>query len=131
MPKSNGAAGEEMALYAFRKLRWTMFKVPPDVKVCGTTRKPGVFKAVFQDGGMPDYVGYAPMDGIFPHFIACEVKECNTDTMPASRLSRKQIDFLNPIPADSSYVGILWRDGTFEVFHFIDRGSYKKGEGLR
>ncbi|MHB9054261.1 MAG: hypothetical protein ACYC5F_09815 [Thermoleophilia bacterium] len=131
---SNGRAGEEAALYWFKDHGWQMWKVPPDVRVCGKTGRPGVFLAAFKTGGMPDYVGhyrYEHVDGdVFQRVAYCEVKECNTNSMPASRLSRAQREFMVALPGDAAYVGILW-DEYFEMFPFIETGSYKQGSGIR
>ena len=127
--KSNGAAGERAAEYWFAAHGWQMWKVPPDVRVCGQTGRPGVFLAAFKAGGMPDFMGllpgYEPGEGV-NQFRACEVKECNTDSMPASRLSKSQREFMSALPDGTAFVGILWRDGTFEMFRFVNKGSYKK-----
>ena len=136
-PKSSGRAGEEMAPYAFKRLGWTMFKVPPDVKVCGRTNRSGVFQAVFRGGGMPDFVGYYEGCDKFAlnNFRACEIKEATAaedERVPHSRLSSKQREFMSGLPERTAYVGILWRDGTFEIFPFSSgRGSYRKSEGMR
>ena len=122
--RSNGRAGEQAAEYWFTRHGWQMFKVPPDVRVCGQTGKPGIFLAAFRDGGIADFLGC----NRYGDFMACEIKECNRNSMPASRLSKKQREFLAGLPDDRACVGILWRDGTFEIFHFLPQGSYKKGE---
>ncbi len=124
--KSSGLAGEKSAEFWFAAHGWQMWKVPPDVRVCGRTGKPGIFLAAFRDGGMPDFLGR----NRYGDFMAVEVKECNTSSMPASRLSKKQREFMSGLPADRAHVYILWRDGTGEIFHFINKGSYKKGQGI-
>lgn len=123
--KSNGLAGEKAAEIWFRRAGWQMFKVPPDVRVCGQTGRPGIFLAAFRDGGIADFLGC----NRYGDFMACEVKEAGEDRMPASRLSKKQREFMAGLPDGRAFVGILWRDGTFELYNFLDRGSYKKGQG--
>jgi len=136
--KSNGRAGEEAAAYAFKRMGWTMFKAEPPVKNCGPVPgRPGLFKAVYAKGGMPDFIGYCedPDKFALNNFRVCEVKEATPtegDSVPHSRLSAEQRDFMAALPSSTAYVGILWRDGAFEVFNYCgDRGSYKKGEGLK
>jgi hypothetical protein len=136
-PKSNGRAGEEAAGYWFHRHRWYMTKTEPPVRNLGPVKnRPGVFKAVYTEGGMPDFVGYVrmpPYDACV--FCACEVKEATPsedDVVPHSRLSDEQRAFLADLPDGCAYVGILWRNGAFEVFPFSnERGSYKKGHGIK
>lgn len=131
---SSGAAGEQAALLFFARHGWQMFQVPPDVRVCGQTGRPGVFLAAFKTGGMPDFLGfisgYEPGQGV-NQFRAVEVKECNTDSMPASRLSMRQRDFMAALPEGTAHVLILWRCGEYEMFSFVNRGSYKKSTGIK
>lgn len=114
-----------------------MWKVPPDVRVCGQTGRPGVFLAAFKAGGMPDYLGYVTLSATDnpyrpkPVFMAVEVKECNTDSMPASRLSKAQREFMAALPDGTAWVFILWRSGEYEMFPFIQKGSYKKDSGIK
>jgi len=120
--RSSGTAGEEAAAYWFARHGWRMWKVPPDIRVCGQTGRPGVFLAAFKPGGMPDFLGC----NRYGDFMAVEVKECRQNSMPASRLSQKQRAFLSSLREGQAHVGVLWRDGKFEVFQFVNQGSYKK-----
>ncbi len=120
---SNGRAGEQAALYAFQRRGWQMQKMEPPVRIRGRTGQPGEFKAIFVSNGQPDYVGYDKGG----YFIACEVKEAHGDSMPASRLSKAQRETMANYPGGCAFVGILWDTG-FEIFPFIEKGSYKKGQ---
>lgn len=130
--QSNGSAGEEAAWHAFKRLRWRMFKTNPAIKNLGPVKdKPGQFKAVYVEGGVPDFVGHSLETG---RAIYCEVKEATPsegDSVPHSRVSVSQQAFMAYRPEAECYVGILWRDGTFTMFPFRgDRGSYKKRDGI-
>ena len=128
---SNGRAGEEAARYAFNRLGWTMFKTNPAVKNLGPLKQPGQFRAVYVEGGVPDFIGHRRSDGQARY---CEVKEATPsegESVGHSRLSDEQRAFMEGLPAEYTFVGILWRDGAFELFRFAaGRGSYKKGCGL-
>ena len=109
-----------------------MQKLEPPTRNLGPVfGKPGQFRAVYVASGCPDYIGHyrhEHVDGdVFYRAVYCEVKECNTDSMPASRLSKPQREFMAALPTDAAYVGILWHDGIFEVFPFVAKGSYKQG----
>lgn len=125
--QSNGRAGEEMAEYWFKRQGWQMFKVEPPARNLGPILgKPGQFKAIYTEGGMPDFFGYREdLSGVF-----VEVKEAHGTSWPASKLSAEQRAFMAALPSGTAFVGILW-DDCFEIFHFIDRGSYRKGEGQK
>lgn len=131
--KSNGKAGEEAAEWFFKRAGWQMFKVAPPSRVVNIHGRPQV---VYTGKGYPDYMGH--IDGpdlLNAAFLAVEVKEAKPsegDSVPCSRLTVSQRQFMTALPEGSARVGILWRDGIFEVFPFSnDRGSYKKGEGLK
>jgi len=141
MRHQSGQAGEKAAEFYFKKNGWHMVRTQPPITILGLVTKPMVATlrrfiprlayfghmviARMGSGGVPDYTGYV-MVGNRPTYIAVEVKECNKDTMPASRLSVRQREFLSKLPVGAAFVGILWGDGTFDVYPFIGRGSYKK-----
>lgn len=130
--RSTGKAGEAAAEIWFARHDWQMYKVPPDVRVCGQTGRPGVFLAAFKAGGRPDFMGlvpsYQPYEGVNV-FRAVEAKEAHGDSWPASKLSKAQREFMAGLPPGTAFVSLLWDDGSTEMFPFIGKGSYKKGEG--
>lgn len=135
--KSTGRAGEEAAQWWFKAHGWRMHKIEPPVKNLGPVPgKPGQFKAVYTEAGMPDFFGFRQNDSRLGNFWSnliptyVEAKEAHGMTWPASKLSVEQRAFLADLPNGTGHVFILWRDGIGEMFPFIARGSYKKGEGL-
>lgn len=99
-------------------------------------------------GGVPDYTGFEDVflkrwddtlrqwvkdnsGASIPVYRACEVKEASGDSMPASRLDKEQRDFMAALPAGSAWVGVFFNDTQkFEMFPFIEKGSYKRGMGI-
>lgn len=95
-------------------------------------------------GGVPDFTGYEDVflkrwdDTLrqwvkdnrgqsIPVYRACEVKEAIGDTMPASRLDKKQRAFMSSLPAGCAWVGVFWMDTQkFSVYPFVSKGSYKR-----
>lgn len=133
-----GGHGEMAAEIWFRKNKWNMVRTQPPVTILGMV-KPNMVMALKRfiprlaafghmviarlgKGGVPDYTGC-----YLAFYRACEVKEAKGDTMPASRLDKAQRDFMSALPVGCSWVGILWDDGTFEMFPYVSQGSYKKG----
>jgi hypothetical protein len=145
-PIQKGQAGEIAAEAWFRAHDWHMTRTQPPVTILGilTGRMVSALKryiprlshyghmAVVRvgNGGVPDFTGYIEthcgIPEVTPVYMAVEVKECNQDTMPASRVSKEQRAFLAALPEGSAWVGILWGDGKFRMYSFIERGSYKR-----
>ena len=73
--------------------------------------------------GIADYTGWDRHD----RYVACEVKEADGTSMPCSRVSKEQRQFLARVPAGAAWVGVYWRDnGTFRVYPYQEKGSYKR-----
>lgn len=123
---SKGNAGEQAAEIWFTVRGWRMIRTQPETRVIKRNGRPVVIQC--GNGGVADYTGYTTVDSPVPHYIACEVKTAIGNTMPASRLTKRQRDWMLSIPAQCRYVLIVWPNEC-EVFRFIDRGSYKRGEG--
>jgi hypothetical protein len=137
-----GKAGELAAEYWFKKHGWAMYRTQPPMEIVGILTGPMVsaLSRFFNrlsfyghmvigrmgKGGIVDYTGH---EGAI--YRACEVKEAVGASMPASRLDKGQREFLSGVPTNCAFVGILWTDySLFEIFPYLPKGSYKKGEGL-
>lgn len=125
--QSTGVAGETAAQFLFNKLQWKMYRHQPPTRYIVVKNRPVIVPC--KTNGMPDFTGYTKCTAI-PLYRACEVKEANGKSMPASRLSTEQREFLRDLPNQSSYVCILWDDGLTEIFYFVPRGRYVKGAGV-
>jgi hypothetical protein len=129
---SKGTAGEARAEWWFQAHGWKMFRQQPATKVAYVKGKPMIINC--GKGGIADFTGYR-MSGIGqPIYTAVEVKEAapGASTLPQSRLSPDQRAWLDALPSGSAFVGVLWSNGNFEVFHFDPAArSYKKGEGAK
>ena len=124
---SDGTAGETAALYHFRLINWTMIRSQPEARIIKALGK-GKYIVVFKNGGIADYIGYND----YGQYRACEVKEATGNSMPASRLDINQRFWMAAQRKGSAFVGIYWTDaGEFELFRFKEKGSYKKGKGLK
>ena len=106
MPR--GKAGEKALEYLFNKLNWIMFRTQPETKTVWYKGKPKIVNS--GRGGIADYTGYKNQLSGIPVYIACEVKEANGTSMPASRLKPAQRKWLAVLPEGSAYVGIFWMD---------------------
>lgn len=119
--KSSGATGELAATYAFRQRGWTMFRSQPEVNIIRSLGK-GKFVVNFRRGGIADFTGYSRNH----QYIACEVKECTGNSMPASRLHKEQRDWMSCLKPGMAWVAIYWVNHTKVTIHpFIPKGSYK------
>ncbi len=137
--RSNGRGGEEAARYYFRRHGWEMEKMESPAKNLGPVfGKPGQFRAVYTEGGVPDFIGFRMNDpklgrhwsNLIPTY--CEVKEAHGDTWPASKLTPEQRAFMAALPVGTAFVFLLWNDGGAGEMHtFIPRGSYKRGQGMK
>ena len=104
-----------------------MFRTQPEVRYL-----PRGKVVTVGTGGIADYTGYSPEEWgrplDVPVYTACEVKEARGDSMPCSRLSRKQRAWMSSLPPGCAYVAILWVDyGTMDVLEYKPSGSYKRG----
>ena len=115
-----------MAEYWFAGHGWKMNRTQQTYRVLAKNRD-GTFTGVFTGEILPDYTGYVSTDRHY-QFAACEVKECYSDTMPASRLSPKQQKYMSDLPAGCAWVGIAWMTGSpeYQVFRYTPVGSYKR-----
>jgi hypothetical protein len=132
-PQSNGTTGEQMAKLWFKSNGWTMFRHQPPTKTIHSKGK--VFVVQCKSDGVADYTGYLfinMINGSLACYRACEVKEAKGNSMPASRLSIEQRDWMNALPKYCAFVGVCWMDNpmTFEIFNFVYSGGYKKGSGV-
>lgn len=132
-----GEAGEYAATIWFRQHGWDMVRTQPPITILGmlTPVMVGVLKrfiprlasfghmviARMEAGGIADFTGRLGTE-----YRACEVKEASGKSMPASRLAPEQRAFLATLPTGCAWVGVLWSDGKFQVFPFIEKGSYKR-----
>lgn len=124
--QSSGEAGERAAELWFRVNGWHMTRTQPETRTVWAKGRPVVVNC--GSGGVADYTGYRlrPIDKA-PIYAACEVKEASADTMPCSRLTKEQRDWMESIPDMCRFVGILWPDGTFSVLPYkAGRGAYVK-----
>lgn len=103
-----------------------MFRTQPATRVVYAGGKPTIINC--GTGGIADYTGYYNDDS-WALFVACEVKEASGPTMPASRLSKAQRDWMDALPAQCAKVCVVWPHDV-EVFAYTRRGSYKAGCGL-
>ena len=126
---SDGSTGESMAELWFKRHGWVMHRHQPPTKVVYIDKRPTVIHCA--EGRVPDYTGYAPNIGNV--YRACECKEEKGGSMPCSRLTKKQREWMDECAPGCRYVAITWMDGeTFcEVFPYKPKGSYKRGEGKR
>ena len=121
--KSQGVSGEKMAEWFFNVNDWRMFRTQPETKTVYIKKKPTVIHC--GSGGIADYTGYKMVDDR-PLYVACEVKEAKGDSMPCSRLGKKQRDWLLLLPNGCAFVGVFWIDFCdFCMYHFKEKGSYK------
>ncbi len=133
--QSNGTLGEQLAELWFRQHGWVMFRTQPPTKVVYVKGKPTVINC--DNGGIADYTGYVVhtrwTNIVAPYYIAVEVKEAHGKSMPASRLNRKQRDWMTALPEGCAYVAVVWVDGNpwCEVFPFVARGPYRQGGGWK
>lgn len=132
--QSNGTFGEQLAVLWFREHGWKMARTQPETKTAYVEGKPIVIHCKNKDG-VPDFTGYeyvAIGTDTYPLYRACEIKECNEDTMAASRLKKNQRDWMEKIDFRCAFVGIAWANLpiTFEIFRFTYKGLYKRGTGL-
>ena len=155
MRLQSGRMGELAAERWFLNNGWCMVRTQPPITILGMVTPPmvGMLKrfsprlaafghmviARLGKGGVPDYTGYI-RNGV-PHmhsdeqtftwkplYVACEVKEATGATMPASRLDKEQRTFMTSLPEGCAWAGVFWVDTQkFEMFPFIDKGSYKRG----
>jgi hypothetical protein len=137
----SGQRGEKSAESWFLANGWFMVRTQPPITILGMVTRPilSATRRVFPrmalfghmviarlgKGGVPDYTGYFFEKGV-PVYVAMEVKEANDSTMPASRLDKAQREFMRLLPKGCAFVGILWESEAFEVFPFIEKGSYKQ-----
>jgi hypothetical protein len=131
--RSNGKTGETMAEYFFKKIGWKMFRHQPRTVIARSNGKP--FTIQCRSDGVADFTGFENImigQQMIPIYRACEIKEAHGDTMPASRVRKEQRDWLIMTPFMCAYIAICWLDGQpkIELFRPIEKGSYKKGEGL-
>jgi hypothetical protein len=137
----SGQVGERMAEMYFVNNGWIMTRTQPSITILGMI-SPAMAYALKRfiprlatfghmvigrmgQGGVPDYTGYQ-MRRLTQFYLACEVKECAGDSMPASRVSKEQRAFLSALPMGSAHVGIFWTDsGKFSMHPFLEKGSYK------
>lgn len=120
-----------MAERWFAENDWSMVRTQPAIRILGS--KPGSrYGRIFTvcmvgKGGSPDYTGYMyGLHGV-AEYRACEVKEVSSgNSMPASRLSREQRDFMGHLPEGCAWVGVWWVDyQRFEMYKFKARGAYR------
>ena len=136
--KSDGRMGEQLAEVWFRQNGWKMVRHQPATRVIRLNGKPTIINC--GRGGVADYTGYEVVyledqnsRQCIPFFRAVEVKEAYGLRMPASRLDKKQREWLDDIDERSAFVGVCWMDNPiqFEVFQFIPKGAYCRGEGIK
>lgn len=136
MSHSNGTLGEQLMERWFARQGWHMSRHQPPVRIVGKGTEAARMVYVKGGAGIADYTGYqlvAACGTSYCEFRAVEVKECYEDTMPASRLSARQREYMSSLPAECAYVGIVWTSGNpeAEAFEYRSRGSYHRGEGWR
>ena len=132
-----GDCAEDVAVLFFQRRGWKMTRTQPPTKIIGMVKYNGrMWPMVIhcKKGGVADFTGGRPVMVAgckLDAYTGCEVKHHTTDDkMPASTLNKDQRDWMIENVAPSGrYVFILWGDGTGELHHFIEKGSYKKGDG--
>jgi hypothetical protein len=134
MRHSSGKTGEAMAEYFFKEIGWKMFRHQPRTVIASRGGKG--FTIQCRSDGVPDLTGYEEKiigSQSIALYRACEVKEAHGDTMPASRVRDDQRRWLSAIPFMSAFIAIAWMDGQprIELFRPIEKGSYKRGQGLK
>lgn len=131
---TSGKTGETIAEYYFKQIGWKMFRHQPRTVIA--TKKGKTFMLSCRSDGVPDFTGYEIKEigaESVAFYHACEVKEAHGDTMPASRVRPEQRQWLSQIPAMSAFIAVVWLDGqpVVELFKPIEKGSYKRGEGVK
>jgi hypothetical protein len=132
--KSNGTFGEQRAEWWFSANDWTMFRTQPATRVVFVNSKPTTIN--YGTGGIADYTGYVRVTRKFAgltedkycydyRYVAVEVKEFSGDSMPASRLDKRQRDWMAKLPGGCAWVMGVRPDGKCFVWEFKSRGSYK------
>lgn len=131
---SDGKIGESLAEYYFRSIGWKLFRHQPRTVIARKGGRP--FTIQCRSDGVPDFTGYEMVQvgpQLLPIYRACEVKEAHGSSMPASRVRPDQRRWLRDCNPVSAFVMVVWMDGrqpTPELFRPIEKGSYKRGEGL-
>ena len=124
--QSNGTTGEREFERWSGLNGWVMFRHTPSTRVVYGSSGP---KIVFVEKATPDYTGFL---AISYAYRAVEVKEASGDTMPCSRLTKRQRERMKALPEGLGFVAVCWMDGSrngIEIFCFKEAGSYKRSEG--
>jgi hypothetical protein len=124
--KSTGTTGEKLAELWFQAHGWRMFRTQPATRVIWQKGKPIIINC--GKGGIADYTGYCIGYSGATLYRACEVKEAEGESMPASRLSKDQRAWMESLPPACAYVIVVWMDGNIkaECFPFVSKGSYHR-----
>ena len=138
--KTNGTVGETYCeTRLFPACGFVMVRTQPPMRCIGEKHGVPIYQIEKNksDVAPPDYTGYkmgAMITGCgkIPHYVACEVKDCYSESMPCSRLSPKQRNFMRLLPSQCAYVAVYWANNlNAELFCFKIAGSYPRGKGIK